>query len=76
MKQKLKPFFVISALLDDSSPLGKLRRFVKEADAVAHAKDVIGRRAREGRPSITFHVLKVISIVEPVTPPVRVTRLK
>lgn len=74
--KKLKSFYVISALQHDSSPLGKLVRHATQKEAEQYADEVIKRRAREGSPSIPFHVLKVVSIVESVAPPVRVKRLK
>lgn len=76
MKTNSKSFFVISALLDDSSPLGKLRRLPTEKEAIEHAKAIINRRAKEGNPPLAFHVLKVVSVVEPVAQPVRVRKLK
>lgn len=76
MTKKQKAFYVISALLDDSSTLGKLKRCETEAEAIAHAKSVIARRASQGDHPLTFHVLKVIMMVEPVSAPVRVTKLR
>lgn len=73
---KNKTFFVISALLQDSSRLGNLKRLDTEKQAIEHAKSVIERRRQEGSPEITFHVLKVVAIVEAARAPIKVTKVK
>lgn len=72
---KEKAFYVISALRQDSSPLGVLKRFATEKEAIAHAQNVIDRRHNEGQPAIGFYVLKVEVFVETVKSPVKVVRL-
>ncbi len=72
----MKPFFVISALLEDSLPMGKLKRHTKQKDAIEHAKQVIERRRIEGARTISFHVLKVVAVVETSRPPIRVVLAK
>ncbi len=74
-KKRRKSFYIISALRDDSSPLGKLSRMDTEREAVEHAKGVVDRRARCARPPMEFYVLKVMAVVEPVATPIRITKL-
>lgn len=72
----MKTFYVISALLRDSSQLGNLQRHSTEKDAIEHAKSVIEKRRQSGSPEIDFYVLKVQLKVGPVKAPVKVERLK
>lgn len=71
-----KSFYVVSGLLRDSSQLGYLEQHATEKDAITHAKNVIAVRARNGKPAIKFHVLKVCAVVTPTAPPVSVRKLK
>lgn len=73
---KTKSFYVISALLQDSTTLGNLKRWPTEKEAIEYAKEIIALRARDGKPTVGFHVLKVVSIVGVSTPPIKVTKLK
>ena len=71
-----KTFFVVSALRNDSGPLGCLKRFDTEKEAINHAKYVIGRRESEGQPSIGFYILKIETYVVPAKTPIKVVKLK
>ncbi len=74
-----KTFFVVSAMKQDSSHLGHLKKFDEKPEAVAHAKEVIAKRDKERQPAIRFYVLKAVAVVEPmppVVPPTKVTDLK
>lgn len=72
----MKSFFIISALLNDSSQLGQVKRFNTEKEAIEHAKYVIGLRAKNGNHAIDFHVLKVVAKVGRATPPITVQRMR
>lgn len=56
---EMKCFYVVSALLHDSSPLGKLKRFDTEEEARDHAKNIIKLREEEGSYPIKFFVLRM-----------------
>lgn len=73
---KPKSFYVISALRCDSSQLGHLKRFDTEAQAIDHAHNVIQIRAQDGKHTISFHVLKVVAMVEPRAVPIKTTRFR
>lgn len=72
----MKTFFVVSALREDSGPLGKLKRHTTEKEAIQHAKDVIEMRRQNGQAYMSFYVLKVQAQVEVVSPPMKVTKAR
>jgi hypothetical protein len=72
----MKTFYVISALLPDSSPLGKLIRHDTEKQAVEHAKSVIEKRSSQGQPDIEFVVLKAVAKVGTEKAPIKVTKVR
>lgn len=72
----MKSFYVISALLNDSTPLDKLVRHETEAQAINHAKSIIEKRRNGGAVDIDFYILKVHAKVGTSKPPIKVEKLK
>lgn len=75
LRKTNKHFFVVSALCQDSSQLGMLKRFDTEAEATQHAAEIIQLRATNGRHQLDFYVLKVVAKVGVPSLPISIERL-
>lgn len=72
----MKSFYVVSALLSDSTQLGNLTKWKTEKEAIDRAKEVIELRRAQGSSDIDFYILKVTAKVGAETPPIKITKLK
>jgi hypothetical protein len=75
LRKTNKHFFVVSALCQDSSALGNLKRFDTEAEATQHAAEIIQLRATNGRHQLDFYVLKVVAKVGVPSLPISIERM-
>lgn len=73
---RLKTFFVVSALQNDSMPAGQLKQHATEQEAIDSATRVCETRACNSQRQMDFYVLKVVAKVGPSHAPITVQKVR
>lgn len=71
-------FYIISSLSRDESwvQLSRRKKYKSEKEAIEYARELVKTRSANCQAPLSFFVLKAVSVVGHITPPVSVRKLK